>query len=353
MTVGLCRSCGVLTFRGPSVGSAVVVHAADSSAVDWWAKYAAPWIDGSDEADCPHEIPRSMTVEGVVEQPRWHERSAGREEAGYFYGTEAVRRSRVDVTDVFTPGRSIVYTYDKPSRTIRVIGPDPVAVAFSSLRLGADVLRVDFESAGWVLLHAACVASKGEALLILGPNGAGKTTTALTVAAWAGWQLVANDRCFLTATESGVRATTLPYQIRVGRGYLRALVSPSKCEVRMDEAGVAPLADPKETFLVSELHALIPLEIAKQARLRAVLWPAMAATPYRLTSLEPLAREQVVSDGCPNFLGIPTAPKAVIRASQAQLLASLTRLPTGQVSLGHDLEANNHCLRRAVHALWS
>lgn len=64
-------------------------------------------------------------------------------------------------------------------------------------------------------IHASCVSVQGRGVLIVGQSGSGKSALALQMMAY-GAELVADDRCDLSATELGVIARkpdTLPAAI--------------------------------------------------------------------------------------------------------------------------------------------
>lgn len=70
-------------------------------------------------------------------------------------------------------------------------------------RPAVDAISAWAASRGVMPLHASAVVKGGQALLFLGEGGRGKTTTALALAL-RGWDLLADDRCFLEASPAGM-----------------------------------------------------------------------------------------------------------------------------------------------------
>ena len=87
-------------------------------------------------------------------------------------------------------------------------------------------------------IHASCVAVAGRGLLIVGRSGAGKSALALQLMAY-GAELVADDRCDLTAKSTGAyarRPEALPEAIEArGIGILSAsCVGPTRIAAVVD-----------------------------------------------------------------------------------------------------------------------
>lgn len=70
-------------------------------------------------------------------------------------------------------------------------------------RPAVDAISAWAASCGTYPVHASSIAKNRDALLLVGESGTGKTTTALSLA-MRGWQLLADDRSFLTVDERNV-----------------------------------------------------------------------------------------------------------------------------------------------------
>jgi hypothetical protein len=75
-------------------------------------------------------------------------------------------------------------------------------------RPGVEVISTWAASLGILPAHASGIAVDGRALILIGDSGSGKTTTALALAE-RGWDLVADDRCFLLRDGAKVKVASL------------------------------------------------------------------------------------------------------------------------------------------------
>lgn len=118
------------------------------------------------------------------------------------------------------------------------------------------------------MLHAACVAMDGQAVLITGASGSGKSALALQLMAF-GAELVADDRTIVRA-HSGRLVASAPDTIRGliearGVGILRAQsrdAAQVALVIDLDRTELDRLPHPRETVLLGEV---LPLLLAVKA----------------------------------------------------------------------------------------
>ena len=126
---------------------------------------------------------------------------------------------------------------------------------------------------GVMPVHAGAVARDGRALLLIGRGGRGKTTTTLTLAA-RGWQLIADDLCFLETTPAGPVVHGL---------YATAVLTPAMVE-RVGADTWEGLGRTHVGKVAYRLPATLP--VAASAALTGVVTVTHGdGDPYRLTRL--------------------------------------------------------------------
>lgn len=125
-------------------------------------------------------------------------------------------------------------------------------------------------------IHASCVAIAGRGVLIVGRSGSGKSALALQLMAY-GAELVADDRCDLSATARGVQARRpegLPEGIEArGLGVLAATcIGPTRITavVDMDETAHERMP-PMKTALIGQ-HQVPILHFNNQPHMPAALF---------------------------------------------------------------------------------
>jgi hypothetical protein len=75
-------------------------------------------------------------------------------------------------------------------------------------RPAVDAISAWAASRGVMPLHASAIAHAGRSLLLVGTGGRGKTTTALAMAL-RGWELIADDRCYLSGSPADLELHSL------------------------------------------------------------------------------------------------------------------------------------------------
>jgi hypothetical protein len=214
----------------------------------------------------------------------------------------------------FTPGAAphAELVVDATSREDGTVRSRPAVHAIAAWAAGRGIMPI----------HAAAVARDGRALLLVGAGGRGKTTTALTLAT-RGWQLIADDVCFLEHTPAGpvvhglygTAVLTLPMAERLGAAAWEGL---------------------GRTHVGKVAFRLPPdLPVARSAALHAVV--AVAHTvgdPYRATDLPRRAAHAAWQE--------TFAPALQTHGPTADWLAAYARaartLPVSHLTLGWDAQ---------------
>jgi len=139
-------------------------------------------------------------------------------------------------------------------------------------RPGVDAISAWAATKGMFPIHASCAALNGEAFVFLGEGGRGKTTTAISLAQ-RGWDLIADDRCFLSNSGQEIKVSSL---------YATAILT-TRSKDRLQAHGWENLGKSHK-----DKHALrLPssIRVVPQARLAGVVWLTQSMGPF----FQPLA----------------------------------------------------------------
>lgn len=167
----------------------------------------------------------------------------------------------------FTPGATphVELVVDASSCADGTVRSRPAVNAISAWAAASGVMPV----------HAAAVARGGKAVLLVGAGGRGKTTTALTLAT-RGWQLIADDVCFLESSPAGT----------VVHGLYRTAVLTVPMAERLGAAAWEGLGRTHAGKLAYRLPPWLP--VARCAALHAVVTVDHTGNDaYRVTDLTP------------------------------------------------------------------
>jgi len=270
-----------------------------------------------------------------------------------FYGHQGFRL-RGDGVVVSVPDLGLTYRHDGAG-AVDVVGEGPTWVEYSVALVARQLIRGSLESAGWVLCHAACVATADGGTLVVGGSGSGKTTFALR-SALAGDQLLANDRCFLRARDGALEAVGWPMPISIGLGLARALglgarliasvregdrqhhFQPSVVTEALRAGILEPLFDESGHELKYELYpanlaAWTGLDVAPATTIARVVLPRPAGRaasaqssdgPWRFSGTDVFSGRDVPY---PNFLELPQASPSEIGRGLEDVNAAVARLP--------------------------
>jgi hypothetical protein len=126
-------------------------------------------------------------------------------------------------------------------------------------RPGVDAISAWAATRGQIPIHASAAALNGQALIFLGQGGTGKTTTALALAQ-RGWDLLADDRCFLAHHAQ---------QIMVSSLYATAILTPES-QARLKALDWEDLGRTHEGKQALRLPGSI--RVAPKAHLAGVVW---------------------------------------------------------------------------------
>ena len=146
----------------------------------------------------------------------------------------------------------VAYHVTAERRDVTLIAADFLGLRLAAARIARELIRVQLEAAGWVILHASAAVGDGHAFLALGGKGAGKTTTALLLAGH-GLTLLSNDRVFLHPDT--LPLLPWPSAAALGLGLLRAHGLLDGVRARM-VAGerLHPTVDPTVTAAILRGH---------------------------------------------------------------------------------------------------
>ena len=280
-----------------------------------------------------------------------------------------VADDRADVRAVDVD-EQVAYHATGDGREVTLVAADSLGLCLAAARIARELIRVQLEAAGWVILHASAAVGDGHAILALGGKGAGKTTTALLLAC-DGLTLLSNDRVFL-------RPDTLallpwPSAAALGLGLLRGhglldgvrarLVAGERLHPTVDPRVVAairhghdtPLVDDrgrelKPQFFPHQLVDWLGLRLARSAVAGRLLFPRVSPTTQ--PALRPTERTLVSSDffdpdsddRYPDFLRLARTSPDRRHALWSRAGQHIAMLPRSSVTLNHDTAAARHLL---------
>jgi hypothetical protein len=184
-------------------------------------------------------------------------------------------------------------------------------------------------------LHASAVSREDDGLLLVGEGGRGKTTTAIALA-MCGWNLVADDRCFVNAQNEDLLLHAL-YRTSI----VTSEVANKFPELLGEHIGVTA-----EGKIASYLPKTI--KFAQSAKIRGlVLLTRNNDDPYQMTRLTPhealAAWQQAFM-----FTHISLSPER----SLFSLLAKASRtVPAWRMNLGWDFAVIDRVLRNHVESI--
>ena len=184
-------------------------------------------------------------------------------------------------------------------------------------------------------LHASAVCRNGDGLLLVGEGGRGKTTTALALA-MCGWNLIADDRCFVNVQDEALFM----------HSFYRTTIVTSLVANRFPEL----LGEHIGTTTEGKIASYLPTGIAvsKSARLRGlVLLNQQLDEPYQMTRLT--AREALAA--WQQTLKLVRQPLGPDRTLFSLLTTAARTVPAWQINLGWDFQMLDKTLRRHLNAL--
>jgi len=184
-------------------------------------------------------------------------------------------------------------------------------------------------------LHASAVCQESDGLVLVGEGGRGKTTTALALA-MCGWNLIADDRCFVNAQNEDLLMHAL---------YKTSIVT-SEVANRFPELMGEHIGITVEGKFASYLPKTI--KFAQSAKIRGlVLLSQNHDEPYRITRLTP--REALAAwQQAFMFTDISLSPER----SLFSLLTKVSRtVPAWRMNLGWDFAEIDRVLRNHMESM--
>jgi hypothetical protein len=199
-------------------------------------------------------------------------------------------------------------------------------------RPGNEVISAWAASRGIIPIHASGIAIGGRALLLLGEGGSGKTTTALALAE-RGWDLLADDLCFIYRDGPQTKVASLYATAIVTQNSLPRLQAGQWEDLGKTHHGKSARRLPPSINLVSE------------AELAGVVW--VSATMGELYKPVALSRRQALVPWQAAFA--PALQAHGPSANWVHQLAGLSRsAPAWHMRLGWDLDQIETTLRDLI-----
>ncbi len=269
----------------------------------------------------------------------------------------------------------VAYHVTAEGRDVTLIAADFLGLRLAAARIARELIRVQLEAAGWVILHASAAVGDGHAFLALGGKGAGKTTTALLLAGH-GLTLLSNDRVFLHPDTLAL--LPWPSAAALGLGLLRAhglldgvrarLVAGERLHPTVDPRVTAailhghdtPLIDNggkelKPQFFPHQLVDWLGLRLARSAVAGRLLFPHVSPTtqpalrPTEQTLTDSDFFDPDSDDRYPDFLHLSRTTPKRRHELWAQTRQDLATLPRSSVALNYDTAAAQRILSPLIN----
>lgn len=354
--------------------AALTVTATDPAVTDWLTRYLGSWWTVRD-LPCPAAAPSTTaTALHCRLDPDAYRATEQRIRRQHHQVVEFARNPVARLTcdgavRAVDPAEQVAY-HARRGAAVTLIGATRLGLCLAAARVARELVRVQLEDAGWVILHASAAARDGHAVLTLGPKGAGKTTTALLLAT-DGHQLLANDRVFLHPATLAL--LPWPSAAALGLGLLAAhdllpgvrtrLAGGDQLHPTVDPAVIAairdgrtaPLLDDrgkelKPQFFPHQLTDWLGLRLARSATATALLFPRI--DPGGEPHLDPRGRElgaedffdPASDDRYPDFLHLARVSPERRHQLWTQTTRRVAALPHRRLALTHDVAASRQLL---------
>lgn len=342
------------------------VRTNDHDVAQWVCRYFGQWWRA--ERTLTDAIGHDVDVTARIDPARFDEIAARVNESDH----DTVLYARKDMRLIRTDGEILGYgedhvAYAVSGDRVEIVGTDTVTVASAACRLAREALRGLLAASGWVLLHASAVVRDDRAALAFGTKGSGKTAVALQLVTATGGALLANDRVFARANDTGtVTVAPWPAAAAIGFGLLDAAdwydqvaaardeLHPSTTSAVLDalaQRDRAPIRqgnrELKPQLYPDQLTGLLGIPLATNGTVDVVLFPSIDATrnPELTEGGRQIGADDTFSgkeeDRYPNVFDLRTPETD--HASTA-VFAALNALPKLTVALGHDTRANTDLL---------
>ena len=309
-----------------SVENRAIFVGGDKSIIAWVKDYIADWWDTKMTFSTipPRFMGRLSDVQGIssfLQCPNTH-----LENVETFFGGAGQAWRKDDGVIVIVEDRGVSYSWNSTSREIVVTGKEASIVGLDLNRLVRAALTAELEQDGWLMLHASCVVDGDRGAIVVGSKGSGKTTTALGLASEQGFQLLANDRCFVKVEQGRIRCLAWPGSVAVGLGLLNSLgwidtlANSLGCSVpqhpsqsnevvkRIMRRDSQPLfkgdREIKYEIMPRQLEEVFGIRLAREGYISQLVLPQFNHNLAEVSPQELIAENVLtgVGDGYPNFL---------------------------------------------------
>jgi len=194
--------------------------------------------------------------------------------------------------------RPIFYMISRDGTRVEIVARERTPKCRTTLMRVVRELAMDrVVATGGILVHGAAIRVDGGVVVMCGPKRSGKTTLLMSLLEIPGTRYIANDRCVLRPTESGVTVRGLPTLVSIRCDTLDRLPARRRRldEVRPDLAGGG--RNEPTSFSLSppefcELMGDCPRESG--GPLLALIFPRITDDPAPLT-LHPLAAPEALT----------------------------------------------------------
>lgn len=265
-------------------------------------------------------------------------RSLGdRDGAEFHRGSHHFRRGTSHAWVVSQPRQLQTLRIGSPSEAALQLDGQSIEDGTTRARPAIDAISTWAASQGVVPVHASGIARGQDALLLVGEGGRGKTTTAMALAA-RGWNLLADDRSFLTIERQGV----------VASGFYRTAILTCDSANRFPEFIGEVLGMTQAGKVACRLPWTTPL--VSNAVLRgAISLSRDEADPYRLRKVGTKVALRIWQEAL-----IPTVQAIGPSPVWLGLLAEVSRnIPLHSMSIGWDLDRIEQILSTHIDQLKS
>ncbi|MGH3979438.1 MAG: hypothetical protein ACRDRZ_10635 [Pseudonocardiaceae bacterium] len=358
--------------------AACLVVSEHPAVLDWITVYLGSWWTVTPAEATPGGSGHAVLRCRLDPQAHWQARAAVHDQP---HRVVEFARKPVQVVDhlagvcAVDVEEQVAYHATSGGREVTLVAADSLGLCLAAARIARELIRVQLEAAGWVILHASCAVRGGQAILALGGKGAGKTTTALLLAA-EGLTLLANDRVFLHPDTLAL--LPWPSAAALGLGLLRGhglldgvrarLVAGEQLHPTVDPRVTAAIRHGHDTALVDDRgrelkpqffpHQLVDwlgLRLARCAVAGRLLFPRVSPTtqpalrPTEQTLAGPDFFDPDSDDRYPDILRLARTSPDRRRELWTQAGRHIATLPRSSVALNHDTAAARRLLTPLIN----
>ena len=130
-------------------------------------------------------------------------------------------------------------------------------------RIMCNVFIIEFQKAGYSIVHGACIAKDNNSFIISGNKGAGKTTTLLRLLE-QGYDFISNDKVAVKNEDSKITTCGIPHSM----GIIKEDIDSFNIDKKF-----GTINGPKIYFKVADIDKALNVDVYNKAYLNSIIFP--------------------------------------------------------------------------------